>query len=292
VDCTDQPIPETAEKLSKTHPVALAVTQHDPDGLLVPQFTRVLPTLQRIFSDFCVAASAAASPQALEKWRAAGAHIVQNTPAEDRGEPKIGRSRRRAVTLALETQAEAVIYLDADRAFHWAEFYPTELAFVTRQVIAWDFCVLGRSRRAFNTHPRFQTETEKIINHIFGMVYGQTWDVTAGARGISRQAAEEIRSFTADDGLSTDISWTLRLGQMDYTLGYLETEGLEYETADRYAAQVAAAGGLEAWVKTLEDDPRRWVARLALALEEARAVLPFAPPPDAGPSGPFSQIRD
>ena len=42
------------------------------------------------------------------------------------------------------------------------------------------------------------------------------------------------------------------------------TEGLEFETADRYADQVAAAGGLDAWIAQLDADPQRWVERLEL----------------------------
>ena len=39
------------------------------------------------------------------------------------------------------------------------------------------------------------------------------------------------------------------------------TEGLEFETADRYGDQVAAAGGVEAWKARLDADPRRWAER-------------------------------
>jgi hypothetical protein len=64
------------------------------------------------------------------------------------------------------------------------------LAQVARRVTEYDFTVLGRTPRAFDSHPRIQRDTESIVNHVFGLVSGQTWDVTAAARGLSRRAAE------------------------------------------------------------------------------------------------------
>jgi hypothetical protein len=283
---------------------ALALTYHDPEGLLAAQLERTLPTLQQLFPLLAVNASYAAHPSALARLREAGAHLRQNTQQEDQGPPKIGRSRRRVVALAVEQGAEHVLYCDADRALHWAEFYPDELRQAAQELQGYDLTVLGRTPRAFASHPRFQVDTERIINHIFGLAYGLEWDVTAGARGLSARAARAISAGSQVDGLSTDVAWPLFLASLTgYSLGYLEAEGLEYETADRYPQEVAAEGGLEAWRDQLDSDPQRWVLRLALALEEAQAVLPYLPVPQgqpnpagkldsAGPLGPFSNTRD
>lgn len=271
----------------------LAITYHDPEGRLVPQITRSLPSLLAVFDGLAVSATRAASPEGLAQLHEAGARVRRNTPQEESGPPRIGRSRRQVVTLALEGGADWVLYCDADRALHWVESYPAELKQAAGAIQAFDFTVLGRTPRAFESHPRFQVDTERIINHVFGLVHGQAWDVTAGARGLSRRAAETLNRASNDDGLSTDVSWPLLLAGLDgFRLGYLEAEGLEYETADRYPDQLETLGGLEAFRQQLDADPVRWVHRVALALEEVQAVLPFVTSPGDGPLGPFDNQQD
>lgn len=271
----------------------LAMTYHDPDGRLVLQIQRCLATFQKLFSAVVVNASHAASPQGLKLLQDAGVLITQNTAQDDLGPPRIGRSRRKVVTRAAQSGAETVLYCDFDRALHWAEFFPDELEYTASTIQSYDLTVLGRTPRAFRTHPRFQIDTETIINHIFSLAYGKTWDITAGARGLSRHAVKVIAQESTDDGLSTDMSWPLLLASKGYfKLGYLEADGLEYETADRYPEQVFEMGGLESFRANLETDPERWVNRLALALEEAQAVLPFVNKTIQGPRGPFDNLQD
>lgn len=271
----------------------LAMTYHDPDGRLVAQIQRCLARIEKSFALIVVNATHAASPHGIKLLKDARALIFQNSVEEDQGPPRIGRSRRKVVTLAAQNGAETVMYCDLDRALHWAEFFPEELERTSAYIQTYDFTVLGRTQRAFETHPRFQTDTEAIINHIFSLVSGHSWDITAGARGLSRQAVELIANQSKDDGLSTDMSWPLLLASKGgFKMGYLETDGLEYETADRYPEQVLDMGGLEKFCAYLDADPLRWINRLALALEEAQASLPFIHTGTQGPLGPFDNRQD
>ena len=251
------------------------------------------PVLNQVFGGLAIQTTSTTGQVTLERLAQAGAVIRRNTPQEDSGPPRIGLSRRQVVSLALESGADWVLYCDFDRALHWAEFYPGELATIAAAIQGYEFCVLGRTRRAFQSHPRFQVETETIINHVFFLACGLEWDVTAGARGLSRRACETLAVVSRDEGLSTDISWPLELRRLgSYSLGCLETEGLEYETADRYAQDVARMGGIDAWRAHLDADPVRWVHRVRLALEEVEAVLPFIQGERSGPIGPVSSTRD
>src|SRR5262249_31269623 len=154
--------------------------------------------------------------------------------------------------------------------------YPAELERIVVQLPEHDFTVLGRTERAFASHPRIQRDTEAIINTVYATVSGHHWDVTAAARGISRRAAEAILAGCPDESVGTDVSWPLFLQRADsFTLGTIATEGLEFETADRYGAEIAAAGGLERWVTHLDADPQRWAHRLDLARIEVESMLPY-----------------
>jgi hypothetical protein len=189
----------------------------------------------------------------------------------------LGWFRRAAVQLALHGPCPFILYCDFDRILHWMEFHPQELSDVAQRLTRYDFTVLGRTPRAFATHPRLQRDTEAIINHVFERVSGRVWDTGAGARGLSRRAAEVIVADCHDDQISNDVTWPLCLAQRGgFTLGYIETEGLEFETPDRYPAEVAQAGGVAQWSEQLDDDPQHWAHRLELARIEVEAMLPFA----------------
>jgi hypothetical protein len=252
------------------------MTYHDPDGRLYPQMTRLLPRLTTIFSGIAVRASHGAFPDSLACLAAVGARVDQETAEQMADGPKLGRARRAAVALALQFDTPFVFYGDCDRILHWAEFYPAELAQVATRLSAYDVTILGRSQRAFASHPRMQRDTEEIVNYVFAQVSGHTWDVTAGARGLSRRAAGLIVAECLDDEISNDVSWLLHLQrQGGFASGYIATEGLEFETQDRYAGEVARSGGQAQWLAQLDADPRRWLHRLKIAQMEIEAMLAF-----------------
>ncbi len=255
--------------------VALAVIHYDPSGILFDQTRRMLPRLQHVFADIAVYANAATAPRTLDYLLQQGARVK----AEDKhvGLNHLGRFRRLAVQLALQGDCPFMLYCDFDRILHWMEFFPQELREVADQIGANDFTILGRTPRAFATHPRLQRDTEAIINHVFERVSGWKWDTGAGARGLSRRAAGAITEGCLDDGISNDVTWPLFLRDRGgFTLGHLETEGLEFETADRFPDEVARAGGVAQWSEQLDDDPQHWAARLELARIEVEAMNPYA----------------
>ena len=187
----------------------------------------------------------------------------------------LGGARRDVLALALQADARVILFCDFDRVLHWAECYPDELARVASELPTYDCTVLGRTARAFASHPRIQRDTEAIANTVYASVSGNAWDVTAAARGISRRAAQAILAGCAEPSVGTDLAWPLFLQRRGFNIGYRATEGLEFETADRYADQVAVAGGLQAWKDKLDADPQRWVERLDVARAEVAAAAPY-----------------
>lgn len=254
----------------------LAATHHDPEGRLYAQTERMLPLLGSIFEAIAVQTTHATQECTIELLVCAGVRVGQETTDQPIGLDGLGRARRAAVELALQLSAPAMLFCDFDRALHWAEYQPDELAQVAARLAEHDFTVLGRTGRAFATHPRIQRDTEAVVNHVYASVSGHAWDVTAAARGLSRRAAAAILAGCPDESIGTDVSWPLfveRAGGL--TLGYIVTEGLEFETADRYADQICAAGGLERWIAQLDADPRRWIERLEIARLEVASALPY-----------------
>ena len=255
--------------------VALALIQYDPNGALFDQTVRILPRLQQVFADVAVYANAATSPRSLGYLRQQGVRVTAE--GVQVGLNHVGWFRRASMQLALHGPCPFILYCDFDRILHWMEFEAQELSDVARRLTQYDFTVLGRTERAFATHPRIQRDTEAIINHVFERITDRAWDTGAGARGLSRRAAEAIVTRCLDDQISNDVTWPLCLQQLSgFTLGYIETEGLEFETPDRFPAEVAQAGGVAQWSEQLDDDPQHWAARLELARIEVAAMLPYA----------------
>jgi hypothetical protein len=254
----------------------LAATHHDPEGRLYDQTARVLPQLTRLFSAIAIQATQASQQRSLDLLAGAGALVQQEESARSSSLVLLGRARRDALGCALRLDAPVILFCDFDRALHWAECYPDELACVASDLAARDLTVLGRTARAFGSHPRIQRDTEAIVNTVYASVSGHAWDVTAAARGISRRAAAAILAGCHEQSVGTDVAWPLFLQRRTgLTIGYRATEGLEFETADRYSDQVAAAGGLAAWMAQLDTDPQRWAERLDVARVEVTAAVPY-----------------
>lgn len=252
--------------------VVLAATHADPDDSMLAQALRVLPRLRELYSDMLVLVSADTGARTRKQLAAHGVRVeVHRAPATI---ATLGLARRDLVGHAVALGAANIHLCDWDRVLHWAEQYPDELRDVVSAVTRHDLLILGRTARAFGTHPRVQRDTESLINHAFGLAFGQDLDVTAASRGLSRRAAELLVAQAAPEpSMGNDCAWPLWLaGQPGLIVGYARTEGLEWETPDRHADAITAAGGLDAWIANYDADPARWEFRVELALLEIQAI--------------------
>lgn len=256
--------------------IVLAATHHDPDGRLYAQSARILPQFGQRFGAMAIQATHLTQDRSVALLEDAGARVRRQAPTDGLGLNQLGRARRATIELALQLEPDWMLFCDFDRALHWAERYPAELGSVLARLAAFDFTILGRTPRAFDSHPRIQRDTEATVNYVYAAISGHSWDTTAAARGLSRQAAEAILAGCPDESIGTDVSWPLFIERVAHMpIGYIATEGLEFETADRYEDQIAAAGGLEAWMAQIDRSPQRWIERLEIARLEIEATLPY-----------------
>jgi hypothetical protein len=252
--------------------IALASTHHDPQGLLNPQAARLLPHLRNLYIHIAVTVTATTHPDTYALLHAHHVTVIDKVDAGPDAHRLLGIWRRRASMAALQANAITHVHLcDFDRVLHWAEYHPDELRRTLTQLPQYDFTVLGRTPRAFASHPRVQRDTETIINQAFALVFKQRWDVTAASRGLSRRAIEALVAGCDDDTIGNDCSWPLYLSRVDgLRLGYLETEGLEFETLDRFTPDIAAT-----WIERMDNSPEEWARRLALAQVEVESVVAY-----------------
>jgi hypothetical protein len=257
--------------------IAFASTHHDPEGRLYQQTARMLPTLTDLYAHLTVVATSVTPPESRDLVRSAGAFVFDRGTALPETVHFLGHWRRKALELALREAPDAthIHFCDFDRILHWLETYPDELYEVLQAITHHDFTVLGRTPRAFASHPQVQRDTETIVNHVFGIASGLPWDVTAASRGVSRRAAEALVAGCHDETIGNDCSWVLFVQQQaGMTLGYVETEGLEFETLDRYSAEeLARIGGAAGWLERTDADPRQWSQRMELGRIEVDSII-------------------
>ncbi len=249
--------------------VALASTLHDPQAADLPNLLAALPDLAKRYAGMVIFATEETPAAAFAPLVAAGAQVTQH-PTDYQ---QIGGRRLGAVRAAAEL-APTVHLCDFDRLLHWWHHWPTELDQVLATLPNYDLVLLGRTARAWATHPANQLETEGLVNRLVAHLYGELVDVCSGSRGLSRAAVQYLVEQSREQSVGTDAEWPLLLqlsGQ--YHCTEVLTEGLEFETGDRFPAAVSAAGGLVAWNAANDTDPARWIFRTRLAADIVAAAL-------------------
>jgi len=255
--------------------VTLTATVHQPDERLVGMIDTYLPALVDRFMALVARCSSKTHPAVLDCLTSHGVTIKLG---QDRPESvhNIGAVRKEALLAGLSVGSPYLQLCDFDRAIHWVAHYPGELDEVIRSIPDHDLLVLGRTERAWATHPPYQAQTEPLFNRVFALVTGLPWDVGAGSRGFSQRAAEMVLQESVEQTVGTDAEWPLlALDQDGYRTGFRACEGLEFETADRFGPEIEAAGGYEAWEARMSAEPQTWVFRLELALLIAKAAARY-----------------
>lgn len=144
-------------------------------------------------------------------------------------------SRKVALKNGLKTNCEYFFYIDLDRLLFWLEKYPQELIKVLGKITSLkknDYLIIGRTSKAWNSHPFNQQLPEEKTNKAISQEIGKTVDVTPGCRAFRRKIANLIIDKVQGNksGVS-DIEWLM----IAYSYGKahvksIVVDGLSYET--------------------------------------------------------------
>ena len=191
--------------------------------------------------------------------------------------PDWSGGRYMALKLAVQHHARYIHYVDLDRLLRWVEQRPDEWLQTVHRIPSWDYLVLGRTPEAYATHPQALVQTEALSNAVISYLIGQFMDVSAGSKGFSFQAAGYVIEHTRPgNALGTDGEWTVLLQRAGFKLGYLEVNGLDWESADRYQSQAADPRRQRQAAEIYDADPNHWARRTAVAEEIIRMGLQTA----------------
>ncbi len=231
-----------------------------------PRFVRLLPQLETFYAHIVISFPPVADPQVVREFQDGFFSIQSNVVTLVNQD--WSRGRYMALKKALEHDADIIHYADMDRILRWVETRPQELAQIVAALGGRDCLVIGRTRAAYETHPRAIRETEAISNQVISHLIGQTMDVSAGSKAFSRLAAEFLVENTRPGhALGVDGEWPVLLQRAGFRVDYLTVEGLDWESADRYQEQAADGQMQDSAAQIYDADPANWEARVQIAQE-------------------------
>lgn len=239
----------------------------------VPRFQQILPELERVYESIMIAIPpdiAAEDVQPMREQR----HV---TVIES---PKVGWGRYVTIQQALKTSPSHIHYADLDRLLHWIEVKPQEWPPTLDAIQKTDCLIIGRTEQAFKTHPQALQQTEKIINAVASYLLGQLGDIGGGMRGLSQQAAQYLMRHNTPKSFG-DADWPISLHRAGCAVDYLELDGNEWESPDRYRQQVADPDTRRRVAEAYDQDVQSWARRVETALEIVQQALAAAQQPPA-----------
>lgn len=201
--------------------IGLICAVHDPKGNHVKDVEGLYEKIKGIYSDFYITLSEETSSDLYRKLKEYNFNV--------RVIPKMGaaHARRQGLRFALEGDNEHFHYCDFDRLVTWVTEDFKELNSIAEEIENKDYLIIGRTEKAFMSHPKSWIETENITNKIFSLEFGMDADITAGSCGFSRRCGELILKNSKEK--MTDAEWPMiafRIGKM--SVGYKAVNGLKF----------------------------------------------------------------
>ncbi|MBA3534812.1 MAG: hypothetical protein H0T73_23110 [Ardenticatenales bacterium] len=242
--------------------VALVTTLYDPESRMAQMAEPLAERWLKHFAEVLIFTSPEGKGRTGARLAEQGLRVVEDTGKQ--GVEQMGRIRLRALEAAAANHYSHYLLIDFDRLIHWESHHPAELRRVQSAMPNYDLLVLGRTPRAFQTHPRIQQETERLANEAFAAFFGAPLDVTGGGRALSARAISTIRAYSRCEGMGVDGEWPVLCHRLGLHVGYILAEGLEYETADRYQEEISTLG-YEKWLERHVNTPATWEQRLRFA---------------------------
>ena len=253
--------------------IALAATWN-PRGEL-GRFEQLLPELEELYAHIVISFPPVADDRVVRLFIEGKFSARSNITLVQNQVWSWGRYM--ALHQALQVPVTHIHYADMDRLLRWVETRPVEWRKAVALIETGNFLIMGRSVPAYATHPQALVRTEAISNRLISQLVGQVLDVSAGSKGFSRQAAQFLVDHTQPGrALGADGAWTVLLHRAGFQIDYLEVDGLDWETADRFQARSANPEQQQALAQAYDKDPAHWAMRVEVALEIVQAGLDAA----------------
>lgn len=247
-------------------------TLHDPESRMIPMIQQVLPALMQLCPQIIIVCTQETTEKCVETIR-----IYGGSPFHNRGVGYV-KNYQLAVEKGLEIaqNGEKLFYCDFDRLLHWYQKYPQELAKLLEKKVEVDLILIGRTPRAFATHPITQTATESLINQIGSKIlnFDSPQDVIVASWICNQQLAKRLLQLKTISKTGFYVFWPVMLWLWASQRQYIEMEGQEWETPDRYLSEIQKIGFLN-WMDQWQN-AEEWQKRTAIlrdCMDELNTII-------------------
>lgn len=239
---------------------------HDPQATYLKVIKEKGPLLKKHFSLVIIGATDATHPKVLTALKNLKFTIRQ-------GNYSYGEGYRQALAFASQKGSKIFLCADFDRILHWAFTFPQELKNTLSKTHTADYTIIGRTQRAFSTHPLSWQLTEKINNTLLSKALGLKVDIGAGSTLLNQKAAKVILAKSKEPSFSVLAEWPLLIRKAELKVDYLAVEGYEWEDSDRFQTEIKKIG-FQKWLDNY-DNAYEWRKRIDITNQTARFILNF-----------------
>lgn len=229
----------------------LCSTFHDPDFRLKDLAESALPKIKKLFVKGIICLTPFTSDEVLAFFESEG--FIAKVEPRDRQVDTYKSAIKTTIDNIDDFDSQKIFHIDFDRLLHWIHSYPDELADVLENNSDVEFLHIGRTPRAYSTHPKTQKKTEVIVNEFGSKILGfnETKDIMSLCYILTKNLGERllrVNNFTTAGFFG---SWPIYLWNWAKTKRHIGVEGHEWETPDRFKEEISNIG-YEEWIKQFQ----------------------------------------
>lgn len=231
--------------------IIIATTFHEPEFRLKGLIESCLSFITENKLKIIISHTSGTNKEVISYLRDNG-FILTQPSVDDRVLTYI-RSIEVAIDHITDEENQRIFYIDFDRLLHWINNYPDELIKVLMKCNQYELLHIGRNQRAFETHPITQQNTERIVNQLGSRILGlsTTRDLISVSYSFTKSLAEELYPHPYTTKLGFYASWPVILWSYAKKIEYLEVDGQEWESPDRFQKEIKDLG-YEKWIEQFQ----------------------------------------
>lgn len=239
-------------------------TYHDPEFALKEDLIKAIPIMKDLFRNSTICLTPA-SHETIKAFLEQENFIVNYGPPKRRLETYKGAIKL-GIQLITNKEKCRLFYVDFDRLIHWINNHVEELYSMKNAIKEFDYVHVGRTKRAFGTHPSTQVKTERVVNELCSKAMGleETIDVISVCFTFTKELGKKLLNHEMITDMGFYGAWPVLFWNWTDPAKrtYIEHEGLEWETPDRFMNQINQMG-MKQWLEAFKS-PDEWELRVEL----------------------------
>ena len=248
--------------MSQNSDIIIATTLHEPVFRLKRVLDSCLPFIKENGLKIIVSCTSATNDDVTSYLRKTGFEV--SIPLKDKIVVTYLHALEVATSRIEDPISQKILYLDFDRLLHWIHNYPEEFLRTLEICTNYELLHIGRNPRAFKTHPETQQSTEIIVNQLGSRILGfsEPRDLISVCYSFTKNLGEKLLNTSYPTERGFYGSWPIILWKNATSKKYIEVDGQEWETPDRFEKEIKDLG-YHIWLNRFQS-VKEWQKRVKL----------------------------